>query len=194
MNNFIIHRGLYVRYNTLKLSGGISVQIGKIVQHSYYNSTTRENDISLIKTATNMTLNQINADRAKFAALPLLPGSQLNITGWGSTIYGSSDFSNDLQIATLIVADLNECNNTFSGMIKPKMFCARSDSPYKCSTPGDRGGPGVNYKRLFGIIITWEDCELYQGFEVFTDFYEHYLWVLSVIQQPLPTTTESTMQ
>ena len=193
MNNFIIHRGLYFRYNTLKLSGGVSVQIEYIVQHSYYNSTTRENDISLIKTATNMTLSQMNADRAKISPSPIIPGSQLNITGWGSTIYGSLDFSNDLQIANLIVADLNECNNTLGGKITPKMFCARSNPPYKCSTPGDRGGPGINSKKLFGIIITWEDCELYQGFEVFTDFYKYYHWVLKVIKNLYPTTTESAL-
>ena len=195
INNFIIHRGLYVRYNTLKLSGGISVQIKYIFQHSYYNSATHENDISLIMTASKMTLNQTNANPVQFAAFPLFPTLPLNITGWGSTIYSSMNFSDDLQISTLSVSDPNECNNTFGGKITTKMFCAKSaNSPHSCATPGDRGGPGVNLRKLHGIMISWEDCEQYQGYNVFTNFFLYYDWVILVISSTLSTTTESAYQ
>ena len=167
------------------------MQINQIVQHPDYDLESHENDIALIKTEGNMTLNQTNADRVKISPVPIPIGSQLNITGWGTTIFGSANFSEDLQFANLIVGDINDCNNTFGGKITSNMLCAKSIAPYNCTTAGDRGGPGVNFRRLYGIIISWDDCYMFQGYDVFTDFYQYFNWVYSVIKGLVSTTTES---
>ncbi|KAI2803324.1 Trypsin-2 [Blomia tropicalis] len=165
----LLKQNLTIRYNTLSLEGGITIKVKSVVQHPSYNPTSHKNDIALVSTETDMILNQMNAKKATLPAMPITIGRDLNITGWGNTQWGASGFSKDLQIATLITGDRSDCNNTYNGMITSSMFCAKSNPPYHCTTNGDRGGPGINSKLLYGIIITWADCSMYQGYEVFTD-------------------------
>ena len=184
------YRNLTIRYNTLSLEGGITIRVKSVFQHPSYNPTSHENDIALVLTETNMTLNQMNADNANFPAMSLAVGMELNMTGWGNTQWGASGFSTNLQIANLVTSDKSDCNNTFGGMITT-MLCAKSIPPYKCSTNGDRGGPGINSKILYGIIITWADCAMNQGYEVFTDVGLFYSWILATIRGVDPTTLPS---
>ena len=155
------------------------VQIEEITQHEHYQPYTSANNIALLKTRQKLILNQTNADKIDIQNQELMVGSDLNITGWGITGEGDR-FPNDLRFATLIVSDKNECNTTLNGTIMPTMLCARSDEPYICSAYGDRGGPGVNFRHLYGIMISWFDCHKFNGYEAFTDIYYFYDWILNI--------------
>ena len=87
-----------VRYNTLtKGSGGQVVDVVKVIIHEQYDSTTTDNDIALLQTATPLILGSTNA---KTAGLPT-PGSEpttgfVSVSGWGTLSDGTSPM--ELQI------------------------------------------------------------------------------------------------
>ena len=160
------------------------MEIEAIFQYWDYNPETHENDISLLKTRRNMTLDQTNANKARFPAIPLSYGLDLNITGWGSKEPGSTEFSEYLQLATLVNSDQTECNRTLGGKLSKNMLCAKPKEGTICSTNGDRGGPGINSKTLYGILITWYDaCNENENYEIFTDVYQYYNWIIMIINE-----------
>lgn len=182
LNLYFACSGLYIRYNTLTLDGGITIHVEKVVQNSYFNATTHEYDVSMIKTEKELMLNQTNANNIQLAAEPVKYGSPINITGWGDLEDMPGDFSYKLQIAQLEIVDQNECNKKLGGRVTDKMFCAKSNKTNICSSYGDIGGPSVISNLLCGILITWYDaCKQNAGYEVFTDLYNFYFWINMVV-------------
>ena len=173
-----------IRYNTLTLSGGQTVMINKIIKHPRYDATSHENDIAMIKTDTPMTLGQINANKIK---LPLLgskpiPGTKLNMTGFGFYQHGLSEMSPNLKIAELKVISTEMCRRKNPKVRKTKMFCAESDDPEIFSGRGDQGGPGASNNVLLGILISWVYGDSLPNYDVFTEVSQFVIWIRTIMR------------
>lgn len=125
INNLKIH------YNTIDLlEGGQDVKVKWAVVHSDYKNDNKDfsNDIALLRTATPMSLNQINA---KAAVLPTTgndpqEGKNIFMSGWGVTNSSNDWIPADLQKATLPVVNRTICKEAYNQIapVTEVMFCA----------------------------------------------------------------------
>lgn len=129
-------------------SGGVSVQVLKIIQNGNYNGTTFDYDISLLKLERNFKFSsKINS-----ALLPLqnalLPnGTLVKVTGFGSL----RSLPNTLSEVEIPLIDFTLCQTIFSKSFTNRMMCAGRTSG-KDACQGDIGGPLVFNKTLYGIV------------------------------------------
>ncbi|KAJ6215504.1 hypothetical protein RDWZM_010004 [Blomia tropicalis] len=172
---------MYMRYNTLTLSGGQMLGFKLTIPHARFDEATLTNDIGLGETYYPMVLGVPNAQKIKLPPTQkMISGINVNISGWGSTDPRSPVFSQDLQIAELTTIGEEECRAKHrEAGSEAKIFCARSEHGEVCSTSGDRGGPGVMNKVLFGVLITRfkVGCEDEDNAEIFTDVGQYVDWI-----------------
>ncbi|CAG0907275.1 unnamed protein product [Cyprideis torosa] len=114
-----------------------------VVQHPDYDGFTLENDISLLRLATPLTLGATQ-DAISTATQPQFAYGDLTVVGWGSTREGGSTVDELLQVTVPFVDD-EACNDYYSSSgydIADSMICAGEAGKDSCQ--GDSGGPIVN--------------------------------------------------
>ncbi|KAJ6222887.1 hypothetical protein RDWZM_001432 [Blomia tropicalis] len=181
--NHSFPENMTIRYNTLKLNGGQTINVEDVYVHYGYNATTNEDNIALVKTFSSMQLGQLNADRI---ILPPILGPEtgmiMNISGWGKST--KLMFENDLKIANFTVVTKEECKNVYHDAFKPRMFCVKSENKTSYSTYGDSGGPGFSKRILYGILITWDKRNHNNHkphYEIFTDVSRFIVWIVNIM-------------
>ncbi|XP_006876794.1 PREDICTED: transmembrane protease serine 9-like [Chrysochloris asiatica] len=126
----------------------------KVFRHPNYQPSTHTNDICLLKLNHSAVLGRevglLKLPR-RGARLPQ-PGEWCQVAGWGSV----SDFQeppSGLMEAKVRVLDLNFCNRSWSGQLRPAMFCTRSgDHRRRGFCSADSGGPLVCRGKAYGLV------------------------------------------
>ncbi|XP_053156086.1 trypsin I-P38-like isoform X2 [Hemicordylus capensis] len=168
--------------HSLTLNDGSEQYINsaKVIRHASYNSRTLDNDIMLIKLATQATLNT----RVKAIALPtscVSTGTQCLISGWGNTLSSGSNSPDLLQCLQAPVLSSSQCSNAYPGQITKNMICVGFLEGGKDSCQGDSGGPVVCNGQLQGIVSWGIGCAQRGNPGVYTKVCNYVSWIQSTI-------------
>jgi secreted trypsin-like serine protease len=160
----------------------ISVANNGIVKNDGYNAsdTYPLNDIALIKLSTPVTDIQ---------PISLMPSSDQSnffntnnalISGWGDTVQGSGQGSNQLLFTTVTIEPNSTCNQAYKGIITDDMICAASPNTDSCQ--GDSGGPLLIFgrdKKLYeeGIVSWGIGCAQSKYPGVYVDIPKYVDWI-----------------
>lgn len=123
-------------------------RVAKIISHPNYDSTTKDNDVALMKLQSPLSFNQrIGPVCLPNPGLMFQPQQMCWITGWGAKHQGGNT-SNELNAAAVPLIDSSTCNNllVYNGLILPTMICAGYLEGKVDSCQGDSGGPLVTLK------------------------------------------------
>lgn len=151
---------LNIRYSSLKHnSGGLMAKVKTIIVHESYDSWNTNNDIALLETTAELTLDGTNAAAIGLPAAGSDPSGTVTTSGWGYKTEGGGSLPPQLQIVEVPVADRTKCNTAYSGRITDAMFCAGLDEGGKDACQGDSGGPVVDSnKKLVGAVSWGRGC------------------------------------
>ncbi|CAN9506566.1 unnamed protein product [Ophioblennius macclurei] len=141
-----------------KGSGSEAVQVlkpSKVFTHPNWNSSTINNDISLIKLASPARLGATVSPVCLAGTSDSFADGELCVTtGWGLTQYNAPNTPNNLQQAALPLLSNSYCKNYWGSNISDVMICAGASGVSSCM--GDSGGPLVCEKNnawtLVGIV------------------------------------------
>lgn len=140
-----------------------SYGISQVFLHENYNTATLDNDITLLKLASPVTLS----DYVNYACLPAgtVPseGTECVVTGWGNQETVVDDST--LQQVVVPVISTAQCNRAawYGGDITDNMICAGFKDGGKDSCQGDSGGPmvcqtGSGAYELTGVVSWGYGC------------------------------------
>ncbi|XP_019373863.1 PREDICTED: granzyme A-like [Gavialis gangeticus] len=163
-------------------------QIFKVLRHCsnpQFNSSSKENDIMLLKLNGSANVNQ-------YVALLPLPscdedikaGTKCQVAGWGLTSSGKP--SKYLKEATVKVINRKTCSRNYKKQIKitNNMLCAGWNNAFSKSDAcqGDSGGPLICSGKYSGIISFGKGCGKMCKPGVYTRLTEKYLhWIKKII-------------
>ena len=192
-------RGLQVRSNTLKLSGGNQIAVKATNPHPNYSEEQHTGDISVLELMSDMPIGKPNCAAINLPKAGKEPsgGFTVTLTGWG---YNSSEtpqkFTEYLQYIELQTVSNRVCQQTIPSLASDNA-CALAQRG-KCTSFVDRGGPAArkdqNPPFLYGVIITWDytcDKEIVNTspyYEVFTYVSNYTLWIQAIMAGVVPTT------
>jgi len=159
-----------------------TVELSKIIQHEGYNANTISNDISLLKFATPLTMD----DYVQGIALPEAghtASGECIVSGWGTTSEGGSSPDLLMKVSVPIVTD-DECRDAYGqSEIEDSMICAGVPEGGKDSCQGDSGGPfacsetGSTY--LAGVVSWGYGCARPSYPGVYTEVSYFVDWILT---------------
>uniref|UniRef100_A0A6M2DY62 trypsin n=1 Tax=Xenopsylla cheopis TaxID=163159 RepID=A0A6M2DY62_XENCH len=146
--------------STIKGQGGVVIKSKKQYRHPDYNSGTIDYDFGLIELEESITAgNGAGIVKLADAGVELKPGTQLTVTGWGST--GSGPVTNILQEVFVPHVAQDVCEKSYPGELTDRMFCAGYlGEGGKDSCQGDSGGPVVVNGIQHGIVSWGQGCAL----------------------------------
>ncbi|XP_076257493.1 trypsin-like isoform X2 [Rhynchophorus ferrugineus] len=164
--------------NSTKDNDGIRVDMCSVKVHENYNSSTIDNDISIIKLCSNLTLSStvqtiVLAQRKIYVA-----GNLAIVSGWGYEAE-NGNVSSNLKAALVPMTTKQYCQKAYSSMINitNNMICAGFEEGGKDACQGDSGGPLVYKNTLIGIVSFGEGCAQrgYPG--VYTNVANYIQWI-----------------
>ncbi|XP_060129544.1 transmembrane protease serine 2 isoform X1 [Zootoca vivipara] len=130
-------------------------KVAKIISHPNYDSTTKDNDVALMKLQFELPLNEFTRP----VCLPnpgmmFQPDQQCWITGWGAK-FQRGNTSKELNAAIVPLIDSAICNDKYiyNGLILPTMICAGYLEGKVDSCQGDSGGPLVTRKNALWWLV-----------------------------------------
>ncbi|XP_043851646.1 transmembrane protease serine 2 [Dromiciops gliroides] len=161
---------------------GYGYKVQKIISHPSYDSSTKNNDIALMKMQTPFVFNE----KIRPVCLPnpgmmLEPTQSCWISGWGAT-HEKGKTSDILNAAVVRIIEPWKCNSryVYNNLITPAMICAGYLRGKIDSCQGDSGGPLVTEKNsvwwLVGDTSWGSGCAkpnrpgVYGNLTVFTDW------------------------
>lgn len=159
-------------------SGGVIVSVAAFATHEDYDSGVMLNDVGLIRLKTPLKMDQ-NIQPIGLATKTPPDGAVSVVTGWGTTIYGSSHLSNHLMKVNVSIIEREKCassNYGYGSEIKPSMLCAYSTGKDACQ--GDSGGPLVFNGKLVGVVSWGYGCAYPNYPGVYADIAELHSWVI----------------
>ncbi|XP_071805784.1 trypsin-2-like [Asterias amurensis] len=135
-------------YHNIKQHDGPNQQFiqGTWIIHSQYGqgSHSMDNDIALIHLDTPASMNS-DVQAIGIASSEPKTGTELLVSGWGSTHPSIWERPDKLQEAILFKNSPEDCKNAYgSTVISDNMFCASVQGGTKDSCRGDSGGPIVS--------------------------------------------------
>ncbi|XP_055706586.1 trypsin alpha-3-like [Phlebotomus papatasi] len=165
----------------LRLSGGMSHAVNRIVNHPNYNANTIAFDVSIVQTSANFqgsnTVQSIAMGSAHVGG-----GVTAIVSGWGQTSHPGSA-PNVLQWAALTTLTNADCRNRHTAnnaqfVFDHKMCTFTRSGQGICM--GDSGGPLVVGSNVVGIPSWVIACA--RGFpDVYDRVSSHRNWVISVM-------------
>ncbi len=158
--------------------GGVWKDVQKVFRHEKYNAKTKENDLALVKLASQPTGTSIALPTP---GLELPQCEHLEVTGWGRTVDGKGGASDKLRKAMVPYVDNATCNEreSYNGKVLPGMMCAGFHEVDACQ--GDSGGPlvlkGPDGPVLVGIVSWGEGCGQKFKYGVYTRVSAYRDWI-----------------
>lgn len=150
----------------------------KILQHKDFNYDTGENDISLLKLGSKITVN--NSKIIGLSTSKPKANETATITGWGITVEDDDGMGSEvLQVIQLPVLDQEDCKKSFvvEG-VTDTMFCAGLlNVGGKDACTGDSGGPLVVDGVVAGIVSWSKGCARPDRPGVYTDVASFLDWI-----------------
>jgi secreted trypsin-like serine protease len=123
----------------------IEALISGIYVNPQYNAGTTTHDTTVLKLAAPVTLNDdVSPVCLADSGADIKAGSQVYITGWGSTKEGGQT-TNVLYQTSVPIVDHQKCADEYKGEqnVDETMICAAYDQGGKDTCQGDSGGPLV---------------------------------------------------
>ncbi|XP_021351138.1 suppressor of tumorigenicity 14 protein homolog [Mizuhopecten yessoensis] len=158
----------------------VTVDIAKIMVHEHYDPDATSNDITLLKLATPVHLN----DYVNIACLPsqaVSDNQECYTTGFGEVL--GTCCADVLKQAALPIVNINTCNSSsyLDGQVLDTMICAGYSKGGHDSCQGDSGGPLVCNNggkwQLEGIVSWGIGCGDPNQPGVYTRVYKYVQWV-----------------
>ncbi|NWR91717.1 CFAD factor, partial [Furnarius figulus] len=161
-------------------------QIFKVIRsfsNPWYNKSSKENDIMLLKLQGAAELNQY----VQLLPLPdsledIKPGTPCKVAGWGIT--SSGKHPKYLQKTTLKIVSREKCNRKYATEITNNMLCAAGKSRFRPSDTcnGDSGGPLICGDQYNGIVAFGRGCGKRGIPGVYTRLTKSYInWIKKII-------------
>ncbi|XP_076257492.1 trypsin-like isoform X1 [Rhynchophorus ferrugineus] len=178
--------------NSTKDNDGIRVDMCSVKVHENYNSSTIDNDISIIKLCSNLTLSStvqtiVLAQRKIYVA-----GNLAIVSGWGYEAE-NGNVSSNLKAALVPMTTKQYCQKAYSSMINitNNMICAGFEEGGKDACQGDSGGPLVCNNMLIGIVSFGSGCARKDYPGVYTNVANYIKWIQNNSDyQPLNNSTK----
>uniref|UniRef100_A0A672G6F2 Peptidase S1 domain-containing protein n=1 Tax=Salarias fasciatus TaxID=181472 RepID=A0A672G6F2_SALFA len=140
-----------------------SRSVSQIISHPNYNTVTEDNDIALLRLASDVPFTDYIVPVCLAASdSSVHAGVSTWVTGWGALTEGGS-VSNDLMEVQVPVVGNRQCNCDYGvGEITDNMLCAGFREGGKDACQGDSGGPLVSKQGdvwiLLGIVSFGIGC------------------------------------
>nr|XP_019943509.1 PREDICTED: transmembrane protease serine 13-like isoform X2 [Paralichthys olivaceus] len=167
--------------------------VKRILLNENYNNKTNDLDVALIKLKSPVHFD----DKVQPVCLPTVgqkisQGTKCWTSGFGTTVAGSGEVSNDLMEVTVDIIDRQVCNGprVYGGSVSRNMLCAGDLNGGKDSCQGDSGGPLVCQSGdrwyLTGITSWGSGCGEKNKPGVYTNVRSVLPWIYSKMQQEAP--------
>ncbi|XP_020645030.3 transmembrane protease serine 2 [Pogona vitticeps] len=130
-------------------------RIAKIISHPDYDSTSKTNDVALMKLQTPLVFNEfIGPVCLPNSGMMFQPEQKCWISGWGA-LQQRGNTSKVLNAALVPLIDSRLCNDKYiyNGIILPTMICAGYLKGKVDSCQGDSGGPLVTTKNSIWWLV-----------------------------------------
>ncbi|XP_033151508.1 trypsin alpha-3 [Drosophila mauritiana] len=157
--------------------GGVLVEVAAIKAHEGYSSSTKVNDIGVVRLKSKLTFGSTIKAITMASATPA-HGSAASISGWGKTSTSGPSSATLLFVDTRIVGR-SQCGSStygYGSFIKATMICAAATNKDACQ--GDSGGPLVSGGQLVGVVSWGRDCAVANYPGVYANIAELRDWVL----------------
>ncbi|XP_077421997.1 transmembrane protease serine 13a isoform X2 [Vanacampus margaritifer] len=170
------------------------LEVEQIILNENYNNRTNDYDIALLKLAVEVNFD----DDVHPACLPVTAqrfptGTACWTSGFGTTVAGSGEVSNELMEVTVDIIGTRECNNplVYGGAVTNNMVCAgHLEEGGRDSCQGDSGGPLVcqidNVWYLVGITSWGYGCGEVNKPGVYTRVSRLLPWIYTNMQHVRP--------
>lgn len=176
--------------NHKKMSSNNVISFERAIVHENYNSFNVEYDIALLKTTQdifNSTKAFSNAACLPLSTAPIANGSEVIISGWGTTTEGG-DVSDELLAANIAILNDTDCKSAYGDDFKPPgMICAGRLEGGTDTCQGDSGGPLVqktsNGYILHGITSWGKGCARANNPGVYTRVQHYAQWIKDTISR-----------
>lgn len=165
-------------------SGGQTIAVAGAVVHPSYDSNSMENDIALLRLASDASSEVLPIPTPDILAQAGQPGDLATVSGWGRTSESGAG-STVLREVTIPIVSNATCNSAqaYYGQIADTMLCAGYSSGGKDSCSGDSGGPlviehgGQNYS--LGVVSWGDGCARPNKYGVYTRTQSYVNWIYS---------------
>jgi secreted trypsin-like serine protease len=167
-------------------SGGVQLNVVRIIRHPKWNSVTNDNDLALLGIDAPLNASSVIPliDSAEEDGLTA-PTQEGVVSGWGA-IAESGSTSRNLLYVDLPFVSRDSCNlpESYNGAITENMLCAGSEAKDSCQ--GDSGGPLVvpfgpngigKPSKLVGIVSFGEGCAREKKYGVYTRVRNYVNWI-----------------
>uniref|UniRef100_A0A1B0GJ76 Peptidase S1 domain-containing protein n=1 Tax=Lutzomyia longipalpis TaxID=7200 RepID=A0A1B0GJ76_LUTLO len=165
----------------LRLSGGLSHAVNRIVNHPSYNANTIAFDVSIVQTTATFTFNN-NVRQIGIGSAHVGGGVTAIVSGWGQTAHPGS-LPNALQWAQLTVLTNANCRSRHTAGNAQLVFDHKICTFTRVGQGicmGDSGGPLVIGSNVIGIPSWVIPCA--RGFpDVYDRVSSHRNWIISVM-------------
>ncbi|KAB5583776.1 hypothetical protein PHYPO_G00099520 [Pangasianodon hypophthalmus] len=163
----------------------------QVILHPNYNSTTKNNDIALVRLHASVNFSDYIRPVCLAGQGSNFPDDTISwITGWGN-INSTVPSPGVLQEAMVPIANAYVCDYLLNpGSMTTNMICAGylDGGPDTCQ--GDFGGPMVTKLGAAWIqagITSWgKGCDQHSSPGVYTLVSQYQIWISSIIKQNLP--------
>lgn len=150
--------------------------VSSIIIHPGYSTLTQKNDISLLKTSTDIIFGEF-VSSIQLATREVALHSPAVLSGWGTIILGGAT-PNNLQFINLVTIGIIECR--FRHMwspypVKNSEICTLTQLG-EGACHGDSGGPLAVQNTLVGIVSWGRPCAI--GYpDVYTKVSSYVDWI-----------------
>eukprot|EP00079_Xenopus_tropicalis_P013124 XP_002941066.2 PREDICTED: trypsin-like [Xenopus tropicalis] len=159
----------------------------KICPHQDFEPVTYDNDIMLLKLASEADINTWVAP-IPLASYLVDDNSECLASGWGSTTSPEETYPGELQCVNITTVSNSDCQDYYPrDTITDNMLCAGDVAGGKDTCGGDSGGPLVCNEELHGIT-SWGDlvCGSPDKPGVFAKVSNYIDWISDVMENEAP--------
>jgi len=173
------HSQYSVRVGNTIHSQGQSVRVSRVVENRNYNPQTIDNDMAILKLASDVPLGttvQAIALQSQGAEVPA--GTTAWVSGWGGEYEGSPTTPSRLRAVDVSVLTNSDCSRKYGpGQISSHMMCAQTIGHDSCQ--GDSGGPLAANGKLIGVVSWGYGCARPEYPGVYAKVSDMYSWIIS---------------
>ncbi|XP_030387449.1 trypsin-7 [Scaptodrosophila lebanonensis] len=130
--------------------------VREFIVHNKYRQLNNDYDAAILVLDGEFSFNE-NVQPIQLAVERPAVGTNVTVTGWGTTTEGGS-IPDVLQQVDVLLVDNSECKNAYSVLLTSRMLCAAVDGGGKDACQGDSGGPLIYNNQLLGIVSWGTGC------------------------------------